>query len=339
MPKKHTLCVVIPAYNEEAVIAASLNALTKIIPKEHIYLVSDGSNDTTVAIARKHIPNVLGLRKNRGKATALKQLLDKHNLPNRYKYTLFTDADSRLSPKFLQEVKQYMRQKPACIVGTVASHRHGMISAYRTYEYSLSQRVYKQAQHTLGTILVAPGCASLYRGDVLSKLDFTHNTLTEDFDLTLQIHVNKLGKIVYVPQARVTTQDPSTLLDYWRQILRWATGTWQNIFLHRLYIPNSKLSALFYIIYFELTLAILSLIFAVERPQLLIHFIIWQYIAITILAIIFLYFERAWWAIRYIPYFPVFYFMNLIVQPVSIARAVIGTKGQLLWHKPTRYQI
>jgi biofilm PGA synthesis N-glycosyltransferase PgaC len=336
---KHSLCVVVPAYNEEAVIAASLTALCQVVPKEHIYVVSDGSDDATSAITRKYIPNLLELRKNRGKATALELLINKYKLTDKYKYILFTDADSRLSPDFLKEVKQHMRENPACIVGTVASHRHGLISAYRTYEYSLSHRVYKQAQNTLNAIIVAPGCASLYRSDVFKNLDFGNKTLTEDFDLTLQIHLKKLGIIMYVPNARVMTQDPPTFVDYWKQILRWTTGTWQNIFLHKIYRLRSKISFLFYLIYLELLLAFAAPIIAIDQPAFFFHLVFWQYITISAIALICLSLEKAWWALYYIPTFPLFYLANIFIQPIAFVRAIFGINRALSWSKPTRYNV
>src|SRR5205823_656630 len=109
-------------------------------------------------------------------------------------------------------------------------------------EYGLSHRVYKQAQNKMRTITVAPGSSSLYRSDVLRELDFGNQTLTEDFDLTLQIYRRKLGRVVYAPRAKVITQDPPTLKDYWNQVMRWYTGFWQNVFMHRIYLPTSMVN-------------------------------------------------------------------------------------------------
>jgi hypothetical protein len=64
-----------------------------------------------------------------------------------------------------------------------------------------------------------------------------------------------------------------------------------------------------------------------------------QYLVISLMAILFLMLEKAWWAMLYIPSFPIFYVLNFLVQPVSLVRAIAGSKARLNWHKPTRYQL
>lgn len=100
------VAVVIPAFNEERVLESSLKALTAIIPKEHIYVVSDGSTDRTAELATHYTENVLDLDQNYGKAKALEALIAHFDLTQRYTYLLFSDADSRLAPDFLEEIKK-----------------------------------------------------------------------------------------------------------------------------------------------------------------------------------------------------------------------------------------
>ena len=45
------VAVLIPAHNEAAVIAESLAAITELVPRKNVHVVSDGSTDDTVAIA------------------------------------------------------------------------------------------------------------------------------------------------------------------------------------------------------------------------------------------------------------------------------------------------
>jgi len=335
--KKASICVVIPAYNEELVIEPALKALKRVIRKEHIYVVSDGSSDKTAYLAKKHVSSVLALRKNVGKARALESLIKKYKLTDRYKYILFSDADSRLSPDFRKEITKYIPSQPACIIGTVTSDRHGFISAFRVYEYGMSHRVYKQAQNILGVITVAPGCTSLYRSDVLDQLDFSNHTLTEDFDITLQIHKKKLGAIVYAPRARVVTQDPPTLSDYWKQVLRWNTGFWQNIFLHKLYTPNKAVNFEIGLIAFDSTLWLAILIASLIHPLFLAKLLIESTGLMLFLALIILLLEKEAWAIKYLILFPIFQYINLASYIVSFFRAV-GSKNRILsWQKVARY--
>jgi cellulose synthase/poly-beta-1,6-N-acetylglucosamine synthase-like glycosyltransferase len=166
LPNKSELAIIIPAFNEERVIGASLKVLTRVIHVDHIYVVSDGSVDRTVEIAEGYGVNVLGIKNNLGKAGALAAVIDAYKLVDKYEYLLFSDADSRLEPNFLDLIRPYLKDRPACIVGTVCSDRHGVISAYRTFEYGYGFHIIKRAQNVLRMITVAPGCASLYRSDI-----------------------------------------------------------------------------------------------------------------------------------------------------------------------------
>lgn len=336
---KNTFCVVVPALNEEEVIGASLQAMKKILSSKDIFVVSDGSTDKTALIAKKANVNVMNLRNNCGKATALKKLIKSRNLTKRYSYVLFSDADSRLSENFMSEIKKYKKQKPALIVGTVNSDRKGLISAFRTYEYCVSHKIYKSAQNFMSAITVAPGCASLYRSDVLEKLDLQSSTLTEDFDLTIQIHKKKLGQIIYAPLAVVTTQDPMTFKDYWKQVLRWNTGTWQNIFLHKLYKPNSKLNLELYFLLFDNMLWIIIFALAIMRTFIFVHLFLGTFITISALALLVSFIEKKYWIIPFIPFFSIFYCINIFCFYYSIFRVLFGAKKNLLWNKVNRYSV
>jgi cellulose synthase/poly-beta-1,6-N-acetylglucosamine synthase-like glycosyltransferase len=87
------------------------------------------------------------------------------------------------------------------------------------------------------------GATCILRTDILDKLDFTRPSLTEDMDLTLQIHRQKLGKIVYIPQVRAFTQDPKDFGDYFRQVLRWYRGGWQVMQRHHVGLRPRRIDA------------------------------------------------------------------------------------------------
>lgn len=334
------IAVVVPAFNEAAVLAQSLTSLSAVISTDHIYVVSDGSTDRTARIAKAQVPNVLALRKNRGKAGALEALISKYRLTRRYDYIFFFDADTRINREFLKRVRRMLTDvKPALLVGTVGSGRNGLISAYRAYEYGFSHFFYKNAQNAMGTIVVAPGCASVYRSDVIEALDFGNHTLTEDLDLTMQIHHRRLGKIVYCPQATVATQDPATLSDYWKQVNRWNTGFWQNFFLHKLYQPNHKINfeVLLLVADVALWLAILGL--AAVHPLFFLKLYGLSLIISTGLGAVTVIFTRQLWALPYAPLFGFFHIINLGSLIYSFFRATLHRSQPLAWQKVSRYAL
>ncbi len=336
MARQATFCVVVPAYNEELVITNSLRSLKRAISSNHIYVVSDGSTDKTAQLARAQVANILALRKNIRKAKAIERLLKKYQLTKRYRYVMFFDADTQIKRGFFQEIKKYTNDNPACIVGTVSSHRRGLISAYRTYEYGLSHMLFKNAQNAMGTILVAPGCASIYAAPVLEQLTFNNHTLTEDYDLTLQIHMRRLGRIVYAPKGVVITQDPTSLKDYWQQVLRWQTGGWQNLFLHRLYQLKRRVNFEFYLLLLDGFIGIGWLVYGLSHPHLAIITLECFYFGFLLFATIVLLLKRSYWALPQMFLFPIFYLIGLAAYIYSFFRAIFGGK-ELSWGKLTRY--
>jgi cellulose synthase/poly-beta-1,6-N-acetylglucosamine synthase-like glycosyltransferase len=336
--RKATFAVVVPAYNEEKVIGRSLQSLLRCIKAENIFVVSDGSSDKTVKIARAFTKNVLNLRRNRGKAGALKELLKKYAITDRYKYVFFFDADTEIGQYFLPEVKKVIQQKsPACVVGTVTSSKNRVISAFRVFEYGFSHKFFKNAQNAMGTIVIAPGCASVYRSDVLAKLNFNGRTLTEDLDFTIQIQQNRYGQVVYCPRARVFTQDPMGFKDFWKQITRWNTGFWQNFFMHRLYRPNRTLHLEVLLLMSDFVLWIGLLFFAALQPLYFLTLYATSLVILTIIACATIIAERQYWALPYVPIFNFFQVINTISFIYSFFRAVFGSKKRLSWQKVTRY--
>ncbi|MFA7253278.1 MAG: glycosyltransferase [Patescibacteria group bacterium] len=336
---KRNFCAIIPAFNEEKVISSSLCSLKKIFGAKDIYVVSDGSTDKTVSLAKCAGVNVLGLRKNGGKALAQEKVIKKFKLTKRYKYVLFSDADSQLDPEFLNAAKVYFPKLPALIVGTVKSEKKGLISAFRAYEYGLSHRIFKNAQNLISVITVAPGCASFYNSSVLEKLCLKSPTLTEDFDLTIQIHQKNLGKIIYASKAIVITQDPSSFRDYWKQVLRWNIGTWQNYFLYKLYKPNSKYNVELNFLFLDNFLWVASIIIALSFPATLINILIGMILTIYSSALIVSFLEKKCWIILYIPVFPIFLFINIASYFYAIFKVVSSPRRRtkLTWNKVARY--
>lgn len=67
---KHSIWVIIPAYNEQKYITQVLKKVKKFTP--NIVVVDDGSQDQTTSIAKKFTPHVLQHELNIGKGAALK---------------------------------------------------------------------------------------------------------------------------------------------------------------------------------------------------------------------------------------------------------------------------
>ena len=241
---KKKLALLLPGHNEELIVAATIrSAITAGQNKRDIYVVDDNSSDDTRRIAIEMLgeDNVLTVERS-GKAGAVLKAIKHFDIEKRYTWLHVADADSIFSPDYFRVYKRKLDgRKYAVAVGFVQSMRGNWISTYRALTYTYSQHVTRRIQGWLGMISVFPGPITSFRTDILSKLEFTGNSLTEDFDITLQVHRKKLGKILFIPGAINYTQDPQTLRDFCKQNMRWQRGFFQGVKKYRIGLRGQRI--------------------------------------------------------------------------------------------------
>jgi len=229
---KEILALLLPAHNEELIIEETIkSAVAAGQAIEHIYVVNDNSSDKTRQIATRLLgkANVLNVKRS-GKALAVKKATVKFNIVERYEWLHVADADSIFSQNYFRVYRKKLdSEKYAVALGFVQSLRGNWISSYRALTYTKSQQFDRRIQSALGMISVFPGAVTCLRTDIIEKLSFEGPSLTEDFDITLQVHRKKLGNILYIPQAVNYTQDPQSLRDFCNQNLRWMRGFFQGV--------------------------------------------------------------------------------------------------------------
>lgn len=346
------IAVLIPACNEEKVLSKTLEALIKIIPRSQLYIVNDCSTDNTRRIAEEYTENVLNLNYRSGKAGALNLAIDYFNLGRKYNYILPLDADTIISRRFLEEASSLFasdRQgKIVAIVGRVCGRDVNWVTLYRIWEYEITHLIHKSAQDILGVITVCSGCATIYRSRIMTTVGFPAGTLTEDMDLTFLIHRQKLGRVCYLKNAYVITQDPATLRDYIKQINRWYTGFWQCIGKYDIPWQGQKLDG-------ELTLLATDGLFSGLISVGLFIFCLLMFfqeptLVYRIMAIDFLFFllPTLLWTIKkyrklkiilFIPHFYLLRFVSSILFLGCFFRYLFGFDRIMDWNKVGRYKI
>ncbi len=254
---KRKLALIIPAHNEELVLADTIaSAIRAGQHPRDIYVVNDSSVDETQAIAERLLGpgNVLAVQRS-GKAKAILQALGHFDIKTRYYWVHVADADGVFASTYFTQLKSRLNLHDAAATGHIQSLKGGWISKYRLFEYTLGLEILRRIQAFFRVIPVMPGPTSIYRTDILDKLDFNAGTLTEDMDITFQIHRLNLGRIAYIPQARTFTQDPKDFHDYYNQIQRWYRGNFQVMTRHRIGRHRQRLD--FYICFVMLEQVIL----------------------------------------------------------------------------------
>jgi peptidoglycan-N-acetylglucosamine deacetylase len=228
--------ILIPAYNEEAVIVNTVRAaLRSQYPKLEILVVNDGSIDRTAALVREHFarePKVRLLNQtNHGKPSALN-----HGLAEAAgEIVVSIDADTIVDPEAVPRlVRHFADPTVGAVAGNVkVMNRNRWITRWQALEYITSQNLEKRAFDLLNCIPVVPGAVGAWRADVLrSNGGFSGDTVAEDTDLTLTIRRNG-WTILYDEDAIGRTEVPENVDTLVRQRFRWTFGTLQAVWKHR----------------------------------------------------------------------------------------------------------
>jgi len=234
--RKTQLALLISGHNERLVIEKTLRSAIKAgMPAKHIYVVDDNSDDETRALAAGIIgwQNTMRVRRS-GKGLALTKAAKKFGLTKRYEWIHIADADGGFARGYFKIFRESLDTKYAAATGYVRSLPGESVSQYRVMEYTIGMELHRRFQALAHTISVIPGPTSCFRADVFDKVSFANQSMTEDFDVTVQIHRKKLGNIQFIPRAVVYTQDPPNLKAFTKQIIRWNRGTMQGVVRHRI---------------------------------------------------------------------------------------------------------
>lgn len=239
------LALLIAGHNEELVIEQTLrSAINAGMDPADIYVVDDNSSDTTKKIAISVVGknNVLRVARS-GKGLALTKGARKFKLVDRYEWIHIADADGGFAAHYFYIFRSKLNPRFAAATGYVRSLPSSTVGQYRVFEYTIGMELHRRFQAMTHTVTVIPGPTSCFRADVFAAVNFANKSLTEDFDVTIQIHRQKLGKIQFIPQAVAYTQDPLTLQDFTKQITRWNRGVMQGIHRHKIGFRPSRLDA------------------------------------------------------------------------------------------------
>jgi cellulose synthase/poly-beta-1,6-N-acetylglucosamine synthase-like glycosyltransferase len=222
-----TVSLIIPAYNEEAVIAQKLqNALGLDYPMDRleIIVVADGSTDKTVEIAQeftKYGVQVLFQAERRGKIAAMNRAVPWAQ----GEILVFSDANAMMDPSSLRAiVRNFADPQVGCISGEKRVrpdrhvHAHGE-SAYWRYEAQV-----KKAESLASTAIGAVGEFFAIRRELYRPL--REDCVIEDFVLSMQLVMDG-WRVVYEPEA-VAWEEPSpSLRSEWERRARIGAGGFQ----------------------------------------------------------------------------------------------------------------
>lgn len=220
-PITPTVTVVIPAYNEEAVIGSKIeNSLALDYPRDRlqIMVVADGSDDQTTLIADRYPEiSVKYLPERRGKAAAINRVVPEIES----EILVFTDANTIIQPGALRALVANFADPS---VGGVAGEKRvsgGGEGLYWRYESYL-----KTQDSAVSSVMGAAGELFAVRRAAFQATE--EDAIIEDFMLSLRM-VAAGWRVVYEPGAVAEEPASPGLLDDWRRRTRIAAGGIQSI--------------------------------------------------------------------------------------------------------------
>lgn len=237
-------CVVlIPAHNEEATIAATVESVRRqTASPNRIVVIADNCSDRTADEASRAGAEVTRSVGNTSKKSgALNQALpallaDLHDID----FVLVMDADTSLAPAFLATALAAFGPGVGAVGGSFfCSTEDSLLRVMQGNEYARYVREISRRKNARANVLT--GAGSVFRVDVLRQVEaarssgrlpgagvYQQNALTEDNELTLAIR--HLGYRVVSPKAAALYTDaPNTTRELFHQRLRWRRGAMENL--------------------------------------------------------------------------------------------------------------
>lgn len=224
-----TFAILIPAHDEEAILATLLESLANLVyPKNQysVYVIADNCTDATARVARETgwVKVYERFEKvKRGKGYALNWLLgvleEEHLIYDAY---VVLDADSVVVPTFLQSMDRELtwgaQAMQAC--NTVLNVSDSPSTALRLIALTLMNHVRPLGRNGLGASSTLTGNGMCLSRSLLMRNPWQAYSLSEDYQYYLRL-VEHGERVRYVPEAVVRSQMPTTFAQMRTQDIRW----------------------------------------------------------------------------------------------------------------------
>ncbi|MHB8464048.1 MAG: bifunctional polysaccharide deacetylase/glycosyltransferase family 2 protein [Acidimicrobiales bacterium] len=254
--------VIVPAYNEEVGIAATVRSIAASTHRPiEIVVVDDGSTDRTAEIVEGlGYANVRVLRKaNGGKPSALNAGIAAAT----HDIIVMVDGDTVFEPDTITYLVQPLARPTVGAVSgnTKVGNRRGVLGRWQHIEYVLGFNLDRRMYDVLQCMPTVPGAIGAFRREALIQVGgVSDDTLAEDTDLTMAT-IRAGWDVVYEERAHARTEAPAAIGALWRQRYRWSYGTMQAMWKHRAAVlsrGNLGRIGLPYLVLFQVLLPLLA---------------------------------------------------------------------------------
>jgi poly-beta-1,6 N-acetyl-D-glucosamine synthase len=231
------ISVLVPAYNEGAVIQGAIRSLFSLdYPRFEILVIDDGSTDDTYARActfegvHGRITVRVIRKSNGGKSSALNAGIAEA----RGEFVLCMDGDSTLGRDTLwTAIRHFDNPSVGAVAGNVkVVNRTNLLARLQALEYVEGLNMVRKAQGFFRAVNIVPGPIGIFRKRALESVGgYDSDTFAEDCDLTMKLLIRR-WQVVYEQRAIAYTEAPERLLDLLKQRYRWTRGILQAMRKH-----------------------------------------------------------------------------------------------------------
>ncbi len=236
VPDKKKFIFVVPAHNEEAVIAPTIDSLLGQKYDKNLFdivVIADNCTDGTLDIITSY-DEVTAFVNNsksdepRGKPHAIAKYIETEHWKS-YDYVAFIDADNIVDPNYLKEMNSQSIARPELTVIQgylgMKNVRSSLTASGYAAVYFITNRAVQAANYLLGWNAAIGGTGFILDTNYLDQHGWNPRSYTEDFELQVELSIE--GKRSgWNHFAIVHDEKPNSLIASHHQRTRWAQGHW-----------------------------------------------------------------------------------------------------------------
>ena len=221
--------LLIPAHNEQAVIATMIESVKKVdydTDDFEVSVIADNCTDRTAEIALSYDVNVM-IRKNdiqKGKGFAIEWALKNFDI-EKFDAVVIADADNIIDPNFFNGLNNLISlghqaiQCNNCLSNPEATAFTQVIHLSRT----INNELYHYAKHKLGLSSYLMGNGMCFTTKLLKKFGWSAGTIAEDYEYYAKL-VMENELIGFANNSKLYHQESSGIRHATQQRIRWSSG-------------------------------------------------------------------------------------------------------------------
>jgi len=258
---KPFLSFLIPCYNHEENVKETIESIYNCYDKSNfeIIVVNDGSTDDSLEklkeIQTKYAFTLVNNKKNMGKACSLNNAckLAKSEI------LFFLDADVILNKRAVNDILARLQEGISAVSSPCQPRNTGFLPLMQGIECNMMSFL-QGAQNHFSTFSLWGGCFAVKKKTFEEVGGLSENAIIEDADLALKLR--ERGYKVEQSFYSVGTYVPKTIQFWFKQRIRWSSGSAQNFIKHfKVWLQNPL------IIFFSFLFFTLSICFAISLAR------------------------------------------------------------------------